>query len=188
MSVDFLALLEDEVKKFEAEIPDDSSLANISELANRQVALEDLLNRMSEATAKVSNQLRDISENRLPLALQAAGISEFKLADGSKITTKTEYYPSIQDEHKDATYEWMAMNGHDIVKNEVSCKFNKGSDAEAMEAYNKLEELGFEPTKKMSIHASTLKAWVKKSLEDGIQLPDTINVFTVNKAVIKRGK
>lgn len=186
MSVDFLELLEQEVERVQAEIPDDDTLSNISALAERQLRLEDMKKRLLNIGEKIDTAHKDVSERMLPNALASAGMSEFKLTDGSVISVKKNYFPNIEEDNKEQAYAWMIDNGHDIIKNEVVVKLPKGKSEEAKEVANAIRELGFTPEQKESIHWQTFRAWAKEVMEKGISFPETIKIHTIDKATIKR--
>jgi hypothetical protein len=184
----FIDILEAEVNRIESDIPTDEELKNISELANRQVYLESLVTRLNQALQKVNEHLTSVSERYLPDAMASAGLSAFTLEDGRKINIKKIYLPSVTEENKEAAYQWMVDNGHDIIKNEVIVSFPKGHSSEASEAIHVLKVNGFDPTQKESIHWQTFRAWAKEVMEKGEQIPDTIKIHVVNKSTVKSEK
>ena len=188
MTTDFLLMLEQEVERTAAELPSDEDLANISELANRQIKLENLLVRLEQLHEKTKENLKRISERALPEAILSTGLSEFKLEDGTKVTVKKAYYPSVKEENKHEAYSWLVANGYDIIKNEVKVSFTKGESAKAAEALAAIKSLGFQPVANETIHWQTFRAWAKDVAEKGIQLPDSINLYIVDQASIKRSK
>lgn len=177
----------------EQAIPQDNVLASIANLAQEQLDYQDRIEKLNEELETARNGLKDIAERKLPEALNNAGISEFKLKDGSKITIKRGYFPSIADENISEAHTWLLENGHNIIKDEVFVKFPKGCDEivkQVMEAIMSLET-GFAPERKSSIHWQTFRAWAKEQLEKGAEIPDTINIHTIDKAeitAVKKGK
>lgn len=188
MTTDFLLMLEEEVERISAELPSDEVLANISELAKRQVQLENLVTRLEELQNKTKESLKNISERSLPAAILEAGLTEFKLEDGTKVSVKKAYYPSVKEENKHEAFSWLVDNGYDIIKNEVKVSFTKGESAKAAEALAAIRGLGFQPVANESIHWQTFRAWAKEVMEKGIVIPESINVYVVDQASIKRSK
>ena len=186
MTVDFLSMLEQEVERVQAEIPDDNVLANIASLAERQLHLEDTKKRLAELAQKVEDTHKDISERQLPNALASAGVTEFKLTDGSVVSVKKNYFPSVAPENQQEAYAWMVEAGHDIIKNKVELKFTKGESTLADEVVQRLEDLGYKPERKEEIHWQTFRAWAKEVMEKGVAIPETIKIHIVDKTTVKR--
>ena len=188
MSVDFLEMLEKEVERAKADIPDDSILTNIAALADRQLRLESMQEKLQELSKQVTEAHREVSERYLPNALASAGVTEFKLVDGSVISVKKGYFPSIEAEHQAEAFAWMVDHGHDIIKNEVIVKLPKGKSEEAKEVVTAIRDLGFTPEQKEGIHWQTFRAWAKEVMEKGAEIPDIIKIHTIDKATVKRLK
>lgn len=181
----FIDMLEAEVERIESDIPSDEELANISELANRQLYLESLLQRLEKAQELVKEHHVKVSERYLPDALASAGVTAFTLEDGRKVSVKKIYLPSVLEENKESAYEWMVDNGHDIIKNEVVVSFTKGQSDEATELIQQIREIGYEPNRKETIHWQTFRAWAKEQMELGTELPSTITIHVKNQSTVK---
>lgn len=188
MSLDFLQMLEKEVTRLQSEIPNSDVMANISDLANRQIQLEDLKAKLAELGEKINDAHREVSEKMLPEALASAGVREFKLNDGAVVSVKKNYFPSIEDTNKTVAYNWLVQNGHDIIKNEVSVKLPKGKTEEAQEISNALRQMGFTPEQKETIHWQTFRAWAKEAMEKGFNPPECIKIHIVDKSTVKLPK
>lgn len=180
--------------------PSNDDLLKISQLANEQVALE---TRYSENTlGKVGKFLADngiilsvpeleallksakedlakIREYDLPNALDAVGLSEFKLLDGTLVSVKEDVFASISEENRDAAFKWLEDTDNDgIIKNEFKLPFGKGQDDEAKALQKILDEFGYSYSNSRSVHYQTLKAFVKQRLEAGEPIPlDTFSVY-----------
>lgn len=169
---------------------DDSNLAGVakvaSDIANKEKEIADLEEKLR--TAK--DELRQKSEQELPLMLTEMGLSSFKLADGSQVDIKPLYSASIPVANRQEAYTWLRDNGFgDMVKNNVSVSFGMGEDEQANEFKSKVEGLGLTPVQQESVHASTLKAWVKEQTEEGNPFPmELFGAYIGQRAVIKGAK
>lgn len=177
-----------EEQKFKA--PSDADIMAVSELANKQLELEAEVIRAEENLKLRKEELARIREVDLPNALESFGLTEIKLTNGSSISIKEEVYCGITEENRDGAYKWLEQTGNDgIIKNEVKCPFGKGQDADAKQLLDLLSERGFSFTNARTIHSQTLKAFVKRQMEDGKSVPEDLFSIHVKKiANIKQPK
>jgi hypothetical protein len=174
--------------------PSDADLRSVGDLANKQLKLESRLDEaviadlelmdpsvpeLEALLKKKKEELSKVKEYDLPNAVQAFGLSEFKLLDGSLVTIKEDVYAGITEENREDAFEWLEATGNDgIIKNEVKCPFGKGQDAEAKRLADILSTQGYSFTSSRSVHPSTLKAFVRKQLEEGLPIPT--DVFSIH--------
>ncbi len=101
---------------------------------------------------------RKLVEDKIPTQMQALQLNSLTLDSGVKLSLKTEYFANISNENKENAYQWLRENGYGGLIKEVH---------------------------KEDIHGQTLKAFVKESYEKDIELPESIKVYKLVKAVIK---
>lgn len=149
-----------------APLPNDAALARVSELARKQADLEQ---QVADAEAKVKDlkaKLARVTELELPEALDAVGLAEVKLLDGSKVSVDTEYFANISAERQGPAYEWLRDQGHgDLIKNELKTTFGRGEDDQAAELMAEMDARGISYSNAQTVHPQTLKAFVKEQLE-----------------------
>ena len=167
----------------------DSSLGSIARLAAKQLQIQEWIDRREAELNEAKKALRDLTELDLPQAMDEAGVSEFRLQDGSRVTVKPFYGASIPKDRVGEAHHWLEENGHgDIIKNEVICKFGKGDGHMAEQAIEVLKAAHFDPEQKESVHTSTLRAWVKEQVESGANIPlDLFGAHIGRKTEIKKG-
>ena len=160
-----------------------SSLAQ--EVSNWEGKVAELEEQLKTAKAK----LLELTDRDLPDLMAEVGITNFTLADGSKLEVKQTYGARIPVMYRDAAFAWLKEKGHDdIIKNLVSVPFGRGEHSRATDFINLAQENGYVPDQKKEIHPQTLKAFVKEQLEKGQEVPmDLFGVFTGQRASIKRG-
>ena len=183
-------------------VPTDEKLKMVSDLANRQVyleanyredqvltliAMDPSVLELEEALKQKKEELAKIKEFDLPNALEAVGLTECRLTNGGLVSVKEDVYAGITEENREGAYSWLAETGNDgIIKNEVKCPFGKGQDAEAKALAEMLTQQGFSYTNSRTIHPQTLKAFVRKQLEDGQPIPtDLFSIHIKKVASIK---
>jgi len=166
--------------------PDDASLSRVSELANQQVMLQQRVEELEQDLKIAKEDLRKVSEQDLPEALNESGLSEIRLQDGTKITVTDFVSAYISKERESEAFGWLEDHGYaDIIKHEVTVRFNKDEDTKAHETVDALRARGLIPTDKKSVHASTLKAWAKEQTQKGVDIPEQLfGIFIGSKTKI----
>lgn len=166
----------------------DGELSTVSALANKQLNLEKELKDLEEAVKVKKEELRLVAEQELPDAMQTAGLTEIILSSGEKITIGDYYGAHISKANQQVAYDWLVRNGHEgLIKNEVLLKFGRDEDIVVNETVDALKSRGLAPEIRQSIHPSTLKAFVKEQLSNGVDIPsEPFGVFVGTKATIKK--
>lgn len=181
---------EEDAMSTTAVVVEDDKLSTIAQLANKQVVIEARISQLENDLEDAKEELRQVSEMELPDALAEAGVSEFKLTDGTKVTVKPVYLANIKPEHKDAAFNWLREHGHDdIIKNNLVLSFGRGEDLQFNTVLLQLKHMGLADhmTHKEEVHWQTLRAFVKEQLEAGEALPtEEFGIHIINKATIKR--
>jgi len=149
-------------------------LANI--LVDQQNRVTDLENQLKTAKEAVSKTERE----DLPLLMKEVGLKEFKLDNGALVELLTDVKCGITEARKPAAHKWLVDNGFSgLIKTEVVVPFDRGTHDEAIEMAEELIAEGHECNIKESVHAQTLKSFVKEQLEAGAALPmDLFGVFS----------
>lgn len=165
----------------------DDEIRRIADLANKQLSLQQQVLDLEEQVKAAKEELRVVQEHDLPDAMAEAGVSEIKLADGSRVKTEPFVNASITKAKADDAHAWLIDNGHgDLIKREVMAKFGR-NDANWQVAIEALEAKGIEITCKEAVHHMTLKAFAKEQIEQGTDIPvDLFNLYTGFKASIAK--
>lgn len=167
------------------EIPDDD-LQSIGKLAAHLVTANRRVEQAEELLRRIKQQRDSLSNEVLPSRMDALGISELKLDDGSSISVETYYQASLPADSKDDALNWLEAEGHgDIIKHEVKVSLKKGQSEEAEMARRQLENVGLEPITDLGVHSSTLRAFVREEVEAGRKIDPSINVFVGRRTKIK---
>ena len=158
-------------------------------MAESQVDLEEQIEELNNQLKVVKEKHRRISEEQLPEALQEAGVSEFKLKDGTKVSTSTYYSARITPDNKEEAFKWLRENRFaDLIKNTVSVSFGRDEDDSARELREELTRNRYTTAQKQWVEPMTLKAFVREQVEKGTDLPyETFNIYIGQKSKIKRG-
>jgi hypothetical protein len=132
----------------------------------------------------------DIGSRVIPELLAEQGLSEIKLADGSKVSVKKEFRCTLpkDGDKRDAAYKWLRDNKlEDIIKNNIFVTFGRGEDDKAEQLLNLAAENGFQPEQKSDVAWATLTALFKERVEAGLDMPsDVFNTWIKDKTKITR--
>ena len=152
--------------------------------------VEDDITEIEEQLKKKKDERDHISSKVIPELLAEQGLSEIKLADGSKVSVKKEYRCTLpKDESKRAQcYNWLRdQNLGDIIKNNVFVTFGKGEDNKAKQLLDLAQENGFEPQQKSDVAWMTLTALFRERIESGLDMPsDIFSTWIKDKTKITR--
>ena len=155
------------------------------------------LKQKEDEIAALENQLKnkkaeaeDIGSRVIPELLAEQGLSEIKLADGSKVSVRKEFRATVpkDDMKREAALQWLRDQGlGDIIKNNVSVSFGKGEDDKAEQLLNLAAENGFEPQQKSDVSWNTLTALYRERVEAGLDMPsDCFSLWIKDKTKISR--
>lgn len=168
---------------------DNNDLKQVAALVRQQLVLEQRVEDLASELKKAQQDLAHISGDALPSALAEHGLTELKMADGSKVTVSTVISANISKDRSEAAHEWLRGNGFgDLIKNTVSVNFGKGEDDKAVDLVKELEGDGYAVDQKEAVHPSTLKAFCKEQIEKGATIPSELfGIFIGQKTTIKKG-
>jgi hypothetical protein len=188
MSKDFLddILGGEEINTLNVEASD-GEIHRIAELANKQLELERYVVSLETQLKEAQEKLRAVQEHDLPDALAEAGVSEIRLADGSRVKAEPFVKAHISKARQEEAHQWLIDNGYgDIIKREVSCAFGKG-DTNYEKVVKAIAAIGLNPELKEGVHHMTLKAFAKEQMEAGTDIPvDLFGLYSGFKAKIAK--
>ena len=157
------------------------------------------LKKIEDEIAELEERLKDkksdadhISSKVIPELLAEQGLSEIKLADGSKVSVRKEFRATLpKDEvRRDAAYKWLRDQGlGDIIKNNVSVTFGKGEDDKAQSLIDLAVDNGYEPNQKSDVAWNTLTALYEERVKAGLDMPsDVFSLWIKDETKISRKK
>ena len=158
-----------------------------------------LLKQKEDEVAELEDKLKakkaerdDISSRVIPELLSEQGLKEIKLADGSKVSVKTEYRATLpkDDFKREEAYKWLREQGlGDIIKNNVSVSFGAGEENKANQLMDLAASNGFQPQQKSDVAWNTLTAMYEERVKAGLDMPsDVFSLWIRNKTKISRKK
>lgn len=159
-----------DVVDFDIEIDDDlpeDKLTRIRALAGRQLVEQQEVERLEKELTEAKEKLNKTSVVLIPELMQEIGISSFKLDSGEELVVDQVVQASISVANREKAFSWLRNNGFDgIIKNRLQVDFNKGEEALSQKAIEALKAVEIEAYVEPSIHAATLKSFVKERLAE----------------------
>ena len=151
---------------------------------------EDEIAALEEQLKNKKAEADDIGSRVIPELLAEQGLSEIKLADGSKVSVRKEFRATVpkDDLKREAALQWLRDQGlGDIIKNNVTVSFGKGEDNKAEQLLRLAADNGFEPQQKSDVAWNTLSALYQERVEAGLDMPsDSFSLWIKDKTKISR--
>tara|TARA_R110000803_G_scaffold1629_5_gene5286 strand:- start:7203 stop:7772 length:570 start_codon:yes stop_codon:yes gene_type:complete len=186
--VDIFAEMEADAIANASNIATDEQLSGVAKLVHQQLQIEEAIASTEDHLKALKKDHQRISTQTIPDAITDANLlSEFTTADGIKVSIKPFISANISEARREEAHFWLREHEHgDIIKNIISVDTGKDQKL-AEQAITALSEGGFNPSSKESVHASTLKAWLREQVEAGTPVPlELFGAFLGQKSTIKR--
>lgn len=152
----------------------DNNLKVITTLAMRQLEMEAAVEAAEVRLQELKAELKNVAEVQLPTAMLEAGMRTFTLNNGAAVKVSKFYGASIKVENRSEAFRWLVEQGHEgIIKTNVVTEFGKGVEERrnAMKFAWELQSDGYAAVLDESVHAQTLKAFVREQTEQNERLP-----------------
>ena len=153
---------------------------------------EDEIAELEDKLKKKKEEADHISSKVIPELLAEQGLSEIKLADGSKVSVKKEFRATLpkDDLRRESAYQWLRDQGlGDIIKNNVTVSFGRGEDNKANQLMDLAVANGFTPQQKSDVAWNTLTALYEERVKAGLDMPsDVFSLWIKDKTKISRKK
>ena len=110
----------DEMLKDSKDLLDNVEVTTVAQECVKLKNKEDEIANLEEQLKSKKAEADDISSRVIPELLAEQGLSEIKLADGSKVTVKKEFRCTLpkDEDRRVAAYKWLRDQGlGDIIKN-----------------------------------------------------------------------
>lgn len=155
--------------------PSEDTMEKLMKLASESSELSQQIADEQIETEKKIKRMEEINRNRLPEIMQSLGMSSFKLADGSELLIEEKLNASISVANREKAYAWLDDHGFGgIIKTVLKSNFSRDEREKAEEARKMLAEAGFDAETESSIHAATLKSFVKERLAAAADVIETV--------------
>lgn len=157
--------------------------------------------QLKESLTEVDQQLRTLYWHSLPKMMQSAGVDCVGVAAQGNLPA---YDLTLEDhvsanigvtwteEKRNAAIRWLEDHGHgDLVQTSVTAEFPREKRADAIEFVERSASdlpLGTDVTIRETVNPMTLRAWLRREMKAGRQLPplDLIGAAIARVAKLKR--
>lgn len=161
------------------------AMNEVGRLAAEAVATDQEITRLETLLEAEKKKYTLLVEKTLPETLARFGLSNLGLTNGRSIEIEEQIFCGITKDNAQDAHKWLFENKFgDIIKREVKLPFAKGADKEYNELVELVKKHGFSYSAQESVHASTLKAWVKRELAKGTNIP--LDLFSIFKKKIAK--
>ena len=153
-----------------------------------------MLQEIKQEIDKHENKNKELKEREkyystmiIPDLMSQLNLKTLKLKDGSEISIKDIFGVSIIAAKKQEAHNWLRKNGlGSIVKNEITVKFGLNEDNKAEQYASLARGQGYEPDRKVAVHAGTLRTTLRDYHEKGGSIPaELFTTFEGNQTEIK---
>ncbi|MCP4161503.1 MAG: hypothetical protein GY760_15635, partial [Deltaproteobacteria bacterium] len=131
--------IREEMLKDSNDLLDNVEVTTIAQECVKLKQKEDEIANLEEQLKNKKAEADDIGSRVIPELLAEQGLSEIKLADGSKVSVKKEFRCTLPKDisKRELAYKWLREQGlGDIIKNNVFVTFGKGEDDKAQQLLN----------------------------------------------------
>ena len=170
--------------------PSQVTQVNPDQLSNEIQTLQEIHQEISNQEEK----LKELKEREkyysgivIPDLMNQLNLKTMKLKDGSQIEVKNIFGASIIADKKAEAHNWLRNNGlGSIVKNEITVKFGLNEDNKAEQYATLARGQGYDPDRKVAVHASTLRTTLEDFHTRGGKIPsEFFRTFEGNQTKIK---
>mgnify|MGYP003537638207 FL=1 len=150
-------------------------LKKLAGLAKSLIEADSEVDRITEELKAATERARVIREETIPNIMLEQELKEIQLDSGEKLSVKQEVYCQIPAGGKEKAYQWLEKHGHGgIIKTEVTISYGKGELKKAATFTASLIQKGLDASLDQSVHASTLKAFIKEQIKNRKRIPLSI--------------
>lgn len=152
----------------------EDQLTRLGRLAARQRDAEAELAQLAEKAKTIGAEVRRISEVDIPAVLDETGLSEVRLADGTKVSLSEDLRVTTTGKYRDAINRWLEREGHaDLIRNEVTASFgpDRAAQADALFAFISERELTEEVDRKRFVNPQSFAALIRELRTAGEDVP-----------------
>ena len=146
-----------------------ASLGEVSVLARILKERKKVAETLTELLKVENAHITRLTQESLPYLMSELSLKDFTLETGEKVKVALDVFCSITEEKKAEAHEWLRANDFGgLIKSIVGVAFSRDEEHDAEGCMRLLLWAGFDNAGATeSVHASTLKAFLKDELKKG---------------------
>lgn len=158
----------------------ENTLINLQLLVEEQEQLELSIFKLETQILALKEKLKLISGTTIPNFMDEIGEEEITLPNGKNVIVKNNIHAKIPEAYETEAFAWIKADGAGkLIKRKFTIEFNTNEEKMASACAEILKENNIKADENLSIHHSTLKAFVKKCLKEGKEIPKNVfGIFT----------
>jgi len=170
-----------------------TTLERITDLSQQLVAAIKEVEKADTALKQAKGRQRQLEENDLPELMRELGVTDIKLKDGSAVKVVDEVQCSITEANRPRAHAWLVNHGFGgLINTNVVVAFARDEREQAVDCAKTIaDSTGRNAEVAESVHAQTLKSFVKEQLALGTPLPTAlfgIHPYAKAKITAPKGK
>jgi hypothetical protein len=147
------------------QVVSETTLERLGALAETAQNLTDEINKDDEELSEKSKELANILRVLIPNIMDTLEMKEYTMMSGVKISVINKVQASIAEKNKPAAFAWLnKYNFGGMIKTTIISEFGKEEVENAEKTLKMLKEQGVSAEIVQSVHALTLKSFVKERL------------------------
>ena len=155
------------------------------ELAEARASVE----RKEEELAEAKKRFRALAESAIPEAMEELGLeagTKLRTPFGELVFAEV-VRARINKSDEEEAFAWLQSNDEgDLIKTKLELEFGRGEADTACRLRAELERSLDRPvSNKQTVHHSTLSAWARNRLEEGLEVPSSIQIHLQKSVTIK---
>lgn len=165
----------------------DDRLEEIVKLGAEMSSLTIQVRKIEQILEAKKKELETIQRFTLPEAMDAIGMSQFRLKTGETVSVADVLKVSYTKDKIEEIDRWLNEHGHTgLVKHRLVVTVPRGEEPEKAKAVIEVARRnGYEVDDEKSIHHATLSKWGRECTEQGEVIPDDLfNVYTYRQAKV----
>jgi hypothetical protein len=149
-----------------------SDLKQLSQLADELLGTQERILALEAQLAEAQKRAVHLAEHAIPELMEEFGLADFTTEEGTSIKVADSVHAHLSEANKDDAFDWLDENGFGgLIKRTVFVGFSKEDETRAKALAGTLDSEGYAVKTTRDVHAATLKAWVKRRLEEGEEVP-----------------
>lgn len=148
------------------EMDADATFADTQRISDAVGTLRGLDEELAAADAevkRVKEQIQECERRTIPDLMTGAGVEKVVLEGGQELSLRARWEGHISAAQEEDAFRWLRAHGHGgLIKNQISVSLGPQEEQRAAGLLALLEKHGYASESKQTVHAATLKSWLKE--------------------------